>query len=75
MLRKLALVGLVLLAGRGSAAQLNVALLLSFGSFALQVKAWPYKFSQDNVVRAVRLISFMATVLLHPLLLFGVILT
>ena len=74
MLRKLALVGLVLLAGRGSTAQLSVALLLSFGFFALQVNARPYKFSQDNVFRAVRLISVMVTILLHRFLLFGIIL-
>ena len=53
MLRKLALVGLVLLVGRGTAAQLNAALLLSFGFFALQVKVYPYKISQDNVFRAI----------------------
>ena len=49
MLRKLALVGLVLLVGRGSTAQLACALLLSFGFFALQVKVCPYKIDQDNV--------------------------
>ena len=39
MLRKLALVGLILLVGRGTIAQLVVANLLSFGFFALQVSA------------------------------------
>ena len=53
MLRKLALVGLVLLVGRGSMAQLNAALCLSFGFFALQVKIYPYKISADNMFRAV----------------------
>eukprot|EP01043_Picozoa_sp_COSAG02_P018544 COSAG02_NODE_868_length_16360_cov_12.608204_7_plen_1171_part_00 len=53
MLRKLALVGLVLLVGRGSVAQLNAALFLSFGFFALQVKVCPYKISEDNVFRAI----------------------
>jgi|EP01046_Picozoa_sp_COSAG06_P062399 hypothetical protein len=52
MLRKLALVGLVLLVGRGSTAQLMSALLLSFGFFALQLKISPYKISQDNTYRA-----------------------
>jgi hypothetical protein len=37
MLRKLALVGLVLMVGRGSVAQLSVAIILSFGFFALHM--------------------------------------
>ena len=41
MLRKLALVGLVLCVGRGSVAQLTVAIILSFTFFALQMKTWP----------------------------------
>ena len=53
MLRKLALVGLVLLVGRGSVAQLNAALCLSFGFFALQVRVCPYKIREDNAFRAV----------------------
>ena len=52
MLRKLALVGVVLVVDRGSAAQLFVALLLSFLFFALQVKICPYKIAQDNTFRA-----------------------
>ena len=52
MLRKLALVGLVLLVGRGSVAQLSAAIVLSFGFFALQMKTWPYKVEQDNLFRA-----------------------
>lgn len=52
MLRKLFLVGAVLLIGRGSMAQLNTACLLSFGFFALQCKYEPYKISQDNAFRA-----------------------
>jgi hypothetical protein len=51
LVRKLLLVGLVLLVGRGSVAQNNVALLLSFGFFALQVRTWPYKLHQDNIFR------------------------
>jgi hypothetical protein len=46
MLRKLALVGVVLLVGRGTVAQLSVALVLSFGFFALHMKTWPYKIDQ-----------------------------
>ena len=52
MLRKLALVGVVLVVDRGSAAQLFVALLLSFLFFALQVRIRPYKIAQDNAFRA-----------------------
>ena len=52
MLRKLALVGLVLLVGRGTIAQLSVAIILSFGFFSLQMATWPYKQQQDNILRA-----------------------
>ena len=52
MLRKLALVGLVLLVGRGTVAQLTIAIVLSFGFFALQMRTWPYKLYQDNLLRA-----------------------
>ena len=38
MIRKLVLVGLVLLVGRGSVAQLSAAIILSFAFFALQVR-------------------------------------
>jgi hypothetical protein len=43
MVRKLMLVGAVLGVGRGSMAQLFVAVLLSFFFFSMQVKMWPYK--------------------------------
>ena len=52
MLRKLALVGLVLLVGRGSVGQLVCALLLAFVFFALQVRLCPYKIDADNTLRA-----------------------
>eukprot|EP01047_Picozoa_sp_COSAG01_P002039 COSAG01_NODE_51_length_31472_cov_106.607083_3_plen_4163_part_00 len=52
MLRKLSLVGLVLPVGRGSAAQINCALMLSFFFFALQCTVSPYKISHDNTYRA-----------------------
>jgi hypothetical protein len=41
MLRKLSLVGLVLLVGRGSIAQLSAAIAIAFGFFAMQIKTWP----------------------------------
>eukprot|EP01043_Picozoa_sp_COSAG02_P046470 COSAG02_NODE_4349_length_5466_cov_31.632569_3_plen_1141_part_01 len=52
MLRKLLLVGLVLLVKRGSVAQNMVALVLSLAFFALQISAKPYKLQQDNIYRA-----------------------
>eukprot|EP01046_Picozoa_sp_COSAG06_P054339 COSAG06_NODE_9647_length_1852_cov_1.118654_2_plen_439_part_01 len=52
MIRKLFLVGLILLVGRGSIAQLTCAILFAFGFFALQVKVSPYKIAQDNTFRA-----------------------
>jgi Ca2+-binding EF-hand superfamily protein len=52
MLRKLSLVGLVLPVGRGSAAQINCALMLSFFFFALQCSVAPYKIAHDNTYRA-----------------------
>eukprot|EP01045_Picozoa_sp_COSAG04_P018744 COSAG04_NODE_1758_length_5668_cov_2.648411_2_plen_1402_part_00 len=52
LLRKLLLVGLVLLVGRGTVAQNIVAQVLSFGFFALQVSTKPFKLHQDNVFRA-----------------------
>ena len=46
MLRKLTLVGLVLLVGRGSVAQVVTATLLSFAFFALHIATMPYIKSQ-----------------------------
>eukprot|EP01048_Picozoa_sp_COSAG05_P033366 COSAG05_NODE_13336_length_434_cov_0.689552_1_plen_80_part_10 len=52
MFRKLALVGLVLMVGRGSIAQLSTAIIIAFGFFAMHVKSWPYKVDADNMFRA-----------------------
>ena len=41
MIRKLMLVGMLVVAGRGSVAQLFLALVISFVSFSLQVKLSP----------------------------------
>ena len=48
MLRKLALVGIVLTVGRGTIAQLSVAIILSFGFFSLQMSTWPCKDSSPH---------------------------
>ena len=42
-IRKLMLVGFLVVVGRGSVAQLFLALVISFASFALQVKLTPYR--------------------------------
>ena len=52
MLRKLMLVGMLVIAGRGSVAQLFLALVISFVSFSLQVKLTPYRHAEDNVLKA-----------------------
>merc|ERR1711969_212677 len=51
MVRKLMLVGMLVIAGRGSAAQLFLAVCVSFVSFSLQVYLQPYKHWEDNVFK------------------------
>eukprot|EP01047_Picozoa_sp_COSAG01_P041826 COSAG01_NODE_3614_length_5866_cov_4.599619_2_plen_1512_part_00 len=52
MLRKILLVGVVVLAGRGSVAQLLFSITLSFMFFSFHVKMWPMKTDADNYLRA-----------------------
>jgi hypothetical protein len=52
MVRKLMLVGMLVVVGRGSVAQLFLANTISFGSFALQVKLMPYRHAEDNLLKA-----------------------
>eukprot|EP01051_Picozoa_sp_SAG22_P001955 SAG22_NODE_82_length_21749_cov_10.719769_12_plen_401_part_00 len=52
MIRKLMLVGMLVVAGRGSVAQLFLAIVISFASFSLQVKLTPYRHAEDNVLKA-----------------------
>ena len=52
MIRKLMLVGMLVVAGRGSVAQLFLALSISFVTFSLQVKLAPYRHSEDNLLKA-----------------------
>jgi hypothetical protein len=52
MIRKLLLVGLIVLVGRGSSAQLAIAIILSFMFFSLQLSVAPFKLTQDNLFRA-----------------------
>ena len=57
MFRKLALVGLVLIVGRGTVAQLSIAIVLAFGFFAVHVKCWPYKVCISSELRVVFCVS------------------
>ena len=50
-IRKLMLVGMLVMAGRGSVAQLFSAVIISFVSFSLQVKLEPYKHKVSNTGR------------------------
>ena len=52
MLRKLMLVGLVLVFDRGSVAQIAIALIMSFCFLAAHMRFWPYKLDLDNQFRA-----------------------
>eukprot|EP01043_Picozoa_sp_COSAG02_P035269 COSAG02_NODE_2514_length_8624_cov_12.683050_3_plen_1168_part_01 len=52
MTRKLMLVGVVVLVGRGTAVQLAIAIVLSFFFFSLQLSLSPFKLNQDNMFRA-----------------------
>lgn len=51
--RKLALVGLLVIAGQGSLSQIFIGICLSVASLIAQIKLGPYKHSEDNVFKAV----------------------
>jgi hypothetical protein len=68
MVRKLLLVGVLVVVGRGSAAQVGCAACLSVGFIMLQFKLWPYKLSADNTFKAVIEAQIFATVLVALLL-------
>ena len=50
MIRKLMLVGMLVVAGRGSIAQLFLGLVISFVTFSLQVRLSPVRTSRSSVV-------------------------
>ena len=52
MVRKLCLVGMLVVAGRGSVAQLFLAVVISFVTFSLQITLQPYKHWEDNLFKA-----------------------
>lgn len=63
MLRKILLVGVVVLVGRGSVAQLLCSIALSFAFFSLHVKMWPMKTDADNHLRAACEVHVFITIL------------
>jgi hypothetical protein len=52
MIRKLILVGLLVVVGRGSVAQLFVAVVVSVALLAMQLVLQPYKHAEDNLFKA-----------------------
>jgi siroheme synthase (precorrin-2 oxidase/ferrochelatase) len=52
LLRKLLMVGIVLLVGRGTVAHNATALLLSVGFLVVQISTKSFKLPQDNLMRA-----------------------
>ena len=68
MVRKLVLVGVLVLVGRGSVFQLFVAVLVSCASLVLQVHLSPYKHTEDNVFKAVVEVHIFLVVTIAPVL-------
>ena len=68
MVRKLLLVGVLAVAGRGSVSQLFVAAIVSCVSLVLQVYLSPYKHREDNVFKTVVEIHILLVVLIAPVL-------
>jgi hypothetical protein len=63
MLRKLALVGMLVIAGRGSNSKLFVGLLISVTSLVVQVRLTPLKHWEDNQLKAVTEVAIFLTLL------------
>jgi hypothetical protein len=63
MVRKLLLVGVLVVADRGSVAQVVVAACLSLGFIVLHQSLWPYKLAADNVFKAQIEIQIFLTIL------------
>jgi hypothetical protein len=68
MLRKLLLVGVLVVVDRGSVAQVACAACLSLGFIMLHFKLWPYKLSADNVFKAQVEVQIFLTILAALLL-------
>jgi hypothetical protein len=52
MVRKVLMVGVVVLVGRGSVMQLVMGATVTFSFFSAHAKLWPYRVEQDNIFRA-----------------------
>eukprot|EP01052_Picozoa_sp_SAG31_P003128 SAG31_NODE_117_length_24022_cov_6.878067_12_plen_311_part_00 len=68
MLRKLIIIGLLVLVDRGSILQIYVAICISFVFFALHVKTWPYKASEDNWLKATTEVSLFIVIMVSIVL-------
>ena len=68
MVRKLVLVGVLVMFGRGNVFQLFVAVLVSCTSLVLQVHLSPYKHREDNVFKAVVEVHIFLVVTIAPVL-------
>ena len=51
-LRKMVVVGILAVVDKGSAAQVCAGIVISFGFFALHVKTLPFRYWEDNVLKA-----------------------
>jgi hypothetical protein len=72
MIRKLLLVGMVMLVDRGSVGQLALASIIAFIFLSMHLLCWPYKRPSDNILRAateghIFLAVMLALVLKHDL--------
>eukprot|EP01052_Picozoa_sp_SAG31_P004051 SAG31_NODE_163_length_21856_cov_7.550214_7_plen_156_part_00 len=63
MIRKLAMVGLLVIAGQGSVSQIFVGLCLSVGSLGAQLRFAPYKHAQDNDLKLLTEVAIFLTLL------------
>ena len=63
MVRKLLMVGVIVLIGRGSVGQLVVALVLAAGFSMLHVRSWPYKQRADTVLKLAVELQILFTVM------------
>eukprot|EP01051_Picozoa_sp_SAG22_P007310 SAG22_NODE_510_length_9598_cov_6.080114_4_plen_700_part_00 len=68
MLRKLIVVGILVVVDRGSVAQVTCAAMLSFAFSMLQFKIWPYKMTVDNRFKAAVEAQIFFTILIALLL-------
>ena len=62
MVRKLLMVGVIVLIGRGSVGQLVVALVLAAGFSLLHIRSWPYKQFADNALKLAVEVQIFCTV-------------